>query len=219
MKFVDPGMVYGVMMARTHGRIVMRMADADVLPHRFGDFADTIGQYVSEVHKLADDSRKRAETLQRLLEQKAFKVAGDPTKTVVPPKDEGAVPAIEFAKLDNALAKLKKSAQAYDAALGSINTASPQQLAQVNAILTTADRALLDPKGLPGRPWYTSLIYAPGLQTGYGVKTLPGVREAIENKKWDEANQYAAMTAAVLDNYADRIAKAAAALKHEPVTE
>ena len=58
---------------------------------------------------------------------------------------------------------------------------TPQdRLSQLNVLLTSIDRALLDPRGLPGRPWYRSFIYAPGLMTGYGVKTLPAVREAIQ---------------------------------------
>lgn len=218
VRFGDPTFAYGVLLSKTAGRLVLRTADADVLPMRFGDFADTMGRYVGELHKLADDQRKRAETLERLLKSGAFKTAGDPAKATLPPPAEGAVPAIEFAKLDNALAKLKRSAADFDAArMAGQNVAAPGQLAQVNAVLATIDRSLLDQKGLPGRPWYKSMVYAPGLQTGYGVKTLPGVREAIEGKRWDEANQYAGMTAAVLENYAANLDKATALMKRPAV--
>jgi N-acetylated-alpha-linked acidic dipeptidase len=67
---------------------------------------------------------------------------------------------------------------------------------------------LLGARGLPGREWYKHLIYAPGLYTGYGVKTIPGVREAIEQNHWDEANQYVVFTATALAAYCDRLDKA-----------
>ena len=117
------------------------------------------------------------------------------------------------------MARLKRSAGEFDSArAANQNGAAPAQLAQVNALLANIDRSLMDPKGLPGRPWYKSMIYAPGLQTGYGVKTLPGVREAIEGKRWDEANQYAGITAQVLENYAATLDKATALMKKPGVT-
>jgi N-acetylated-alpha-linked acidic dipeptidase len=63
------------------------------------------------------------------------------------------------------------------------------------------EQALTDPAGLPTRPWFKHMIYAPGMLTGYGVKTVPGVREAIEGRRWDEADHYATETAAVIDRY------------------
>ena len=69
---------------------------------------------------------------------------------------------------------------------------------------------MLNPDGLPGRPWYRNMIYAPGVLTGYGSKTLPGVREAIEGRRWDEANKYAALTAQAIDAYAAKIDEATA---------
>lgn len=217
IRYGDSDFAYGVMLAKTAGRLALRTANADVLPVRAGDFADTMGRYVTELHKLVDDSKKRQEALERLLKNNAFKVAGDPTKTVVPPPAEGPVPNIDLAKLDAAITKLKASAAAFDGAAGQ-NTVPPAQLAQVNALLATADRTLMDQKGLPGRPWYRNMVYAPGLQTGYGVKTLPGVREALEGKRWDEANQYAGVTAGVLENYAATLDKATALLKKAAVT-
>jgi len=63
------------------------------------------------------------------------------------------------------------------------------------------EQALIDSDGLPTRPWFKHMVYAPGMLTGYGVKTLPGVREALEARRWDEANQYAVITAKVIDHY------------------
>lgn len=214
LRYGDPDFAYGVMLAKTAGRLALRTANADVLPVQAGDFADTIDRYGKELHKLVDDSKKRQEALERLLKTNAFKVAGDPNKTVVPPPAEPPMPAIDLGKLDAAITKLKRSAADFDAARAAGQGAvSAQQLAQANAILATADRSLINEKGLPGRPWYRNMIYAPGLQTGYGVKTLPGVREALEGKRWDEANQYAGVIGAALESYAATLDKATAVLK------
>ena len=68
------------------------------------------------------------------------------------------------------------------------------------------------PQGLPGgRDWYQHMIYAPGAHTGYGVKTLPGIREAIEDRRWDEANQYIGVVARALNAYSTRLDRAIAA--------
>jgi len=206
-RFGDPGYVYGVALAQTAGRIVLRAAGSDVLPMRFGDFADTVAGYAEEVHKLADDKRSRSETLERLLDADAFKLAADPKQTSLAPPREDAVPFLDFAPLDNTVARLKRSAAAYDKAYAAVDpaTLSAAKRAQLNDLLRGMEQTLLDAKGLPGRPWYQHLVYAPGLYTGYGVKTLPGVREAIEERRWDEANQYVVATAKVLDGYAARI--------------
>jgi N-acetylated-alpha-linked acidic dipeptidase len=66
--------------------------------------------------------------------------------------------------------------------------------------------------GLPGRDWYKNLVYAPGRYTGYEAKTLPGVREAIEDRRWSDANRYAKLTADALNAYSDRLNAATAVL-------
>ncbi len=215
-RFGDPGFAYGVALAQTAGRIVLRAAEAEIVPMRFDDFADTVGRYTDEVHKLADTERERSEELDRLLDGDAFRLAADPTlKSVAPPR-ESAVPYLDFAPLDNALVRLKRSAKAYDHAFANASAAglalSPAQRNQVNAALQGMEQTLLDRKGLPGRPWFQHFIYAPGMTTGYGVKTLPAVREAIEERRWDEAGRGVVRTAAVLDAYSARIDRATAAL-------
>ena len=77
--------------------------------------------------------------------------------------------------------------------------------------LPVIEQSLMDPRGLPGREWYQHMIYAPGLHTGYGVKTLPGIREAIEERRWDEANQYIGVVSHVLNAYSARMDRAIAA--------
>ncbi len=215
-RFGDPGFAYGVALAQTGGRIMLRAANADVLPLRFGDFAETLAGYADEVHKLADAERERSDELDQLLDNNAFKLAADPTRPLLPPAREDSVPYIDFSPLDNALVRLARSAKAYDGALGKAQSAgmnlSARQRSQVNALLQGVEQTLLDAKGLPGRPWFQHFIYAPGMATGYGVKTLPSVRESIEDRNWDLASQGVVRTAGVLDAYSMRIEQATATL-------
>ncbi|HLI65770.1 MAG TPA: transferrin receptor-like dimerization domain-containing protein [Caulobacteraceae bacterium] len=211
-RFGDPGMTYGVVLAKTMGRIVLRTADADVAPLQFGDLADTIGRNLDELHKLVATKREHAELVDRLIAAHAFDLAADPTKANAPPVAEPPVPAIDFGPLDAAVARLKASGAAYDAALAAGPVAPPTQ-AKLDALLIGVEHTLTDPQGLPGRPWYRHLIYAPGLLTGYGSKTLPGVREALEAGRWDEARAYIARTAAALDAATARIDQATGLLK------
>ena len=215
-RFGDPGFAYGIAEAQTAGRIVLRMVSADVLPLEFGGVADTLADYVQEVHKLADDKRKAAEDLGKLIDQKAFALAADPTRPVLAPAREPEVPYINFAPLDNAVARLKTSAKAYDAAYSRLAEGdiklTPTARTSLNDVLQGMEQALTNERGLPGRSWYRHLIYAPGTLTGYGVKTLPGVREGIEQKRWDDANEYAVLTAQALAAYCDRLDQATALL-------
>ena len=216
VRFGDPGFVYGIAESETVGHVVLRMADADVLPLQFAGFAEAVSGYVGELHELADRRRKAAEELGALLDAHAFALAADPTRPVSAPERDPAVPYLELAPLDNAAARLQKSARAYDelyAKLGSgaIKPTAAQDL-ELDELLRGMEATLLDAHGLPGREWYRHLIYAPGLYTGYGVKTLPGVREAIEQDQWQQADRYAAVTAAALNAYCDRLERATALL-------
>jgi N-acetylated-alpha-linked acidic dipeptidase len=181
----------------------------------FGSLADTASGYVQELHKLADDKRKNAEELLKLLDQKAFTLAGDPTKPVLPPAREPEVPFLDFAPLDNAITQLKKSAKAYDDAFAKSASMSVAQRKEINSLLRGLEQTLTVAQGLPRRDWYKHLIYAPGLLTGYGVKTVPGVREAIDENQWSEANQYTIITAKALESYSDRLDKATLLLQPE----
>ena len=117
---------------------------------------------------------------------------------------------IDMLALEDASDHLIRASRAADAAL---DRASPDQLARAMVILKGIDQLLLDKDGLPGRPWYRNLIYAPGTLTGYGAKTLPGIREGIEQRRFGDAKDYVARTAAALDHYADRLDAAVKALK------
>ncbi len=212
-RFGDPGFHYGVALAQTTGRLVLRAANAQVTPMSFTNLADTVAAQVEELKKMTGVQRERSATLDKLLDQNAFGLAADPTLASAPPEREDVVPAIDFKALEDAVTKLKASAKAYDEAAASLETLKPAQRNQVNALLQGAEQALTDARGLPGRPWYRHLIYAPGLLTGYGSKTLPGVREALESRRWSEAGEFVGRTAAVLGAVSDRLDQATALLK------
>ncbi|HET9391298.1 MAG TPA: transferrin receptor-like dimerization domain-containing protein [Steroidobacteraceae bacterium] len=217
VRFGDPGFVYGVTEAETVGHMILRMADADVLPMQFGGFSDAVNRYVTELHELADHKRQAAQELEKLLDQNAFALATDPTRPIQAPEREPEVPYLDFAPLDNVIARLRKSTRQYDEQYARLLSGALKltaaQSRELNDLLRGMEQTLIDSRGLPGREWYRHLIYAPGLYTGYGVKTLPGVREAIEQNQWELANQYSARTAAVLDAYCERLDKATAVLR------
>jgi N-acetylated-alpha-linked acidic dipeptidase len=124
-------------------------------------------------------------------------------------------PFLNFAPLDNAEAVLRRSAEHYSKALKAMSTtnASPQMLQDLNNKLMQTERRLTNDEGLPRRPWYKHLIYAPGYYTGYGAKTLPGVREGIEEKHYQEAEKEIIKVAKALEDYASAIDSAASALE------
>ena len=217
VRFGDPGFAYGIAEAQTAGRIVLRMANASVLPMQFGGFAETVEGYLQELHKMVDNKREQAEQLAKLIDQNAFALAADPTRVVSAPERDPEVPYIDFAPLDNVIARLKKSAKAYDDAYSAQvargSQLSAEQRSQLNALLRGMEQTLTTAQGLPGRDWYKHLVYAPGLLTGYGVKTLPGVREAIESNRWEEADRYSAITAGALGKYCERLDQATTLLR------
>ncbi|MEA2648141.1 MAG: hypothetical protein QOG61_576, partial [Candidatus Binataceae bacterium] len=212
-RFADPGFVYDALLAKTIGRMVLRVAESSVPVQRETDFADAVSNYLSEVKKLADDKREEAETQAGLLRDHAFQLASDPTKSSGLPTPLQPVPHIEFAVLEDAVDRLKHSAKAYDDTFAAHSSGlSGARLAHMQMLMLDIGQTLAPDVGLPGRPWYKNLIYAPGLFTGYGAKTLPGVREAIEDQRWSDANRYAKLTADALNTYSDRLDKATAVL-------
>ena len=209
-RFIDPGFVYGETMAKTTGRMMLRLANADVLPFEVTTLAKTIERYTNELVQLADSMRAAREEHNREVRENLAALAVDPTLHQALPRSEAAVPFVEFAPLRNAVSRLLKSAEAVDHAVASVP--APKQ-AEIDRELMHLESALTRPEGLPLRPWFTHQIYAPGYYTGYGVKTLPGVREAIEQEKWQDANDQIAILARVLDNYSNALDRATAAAR------
>jgi N-acetylated-alpha-linked acidic dipeptidase len=212
-RFDDPGFVYDALLAKTIGRLVLRLADSDLPLQRAGDFASEMSQDVSEIKKLATDSREKAETQAGLLRDRAFALIADPTKSSGTPTALLPVPAFDFSPLEAASTRLTASAKAYDDAVARNGVSlSPERLARLQALMLTIDQTLTSDTGLPGRPWYKNLIYAPGTLTGYGTKTLPGVREAIEQERWADVEKYTKLTADALNAYSARLDQATAVL-------
>lgn len=210
-RFGDPTFEYGVALAKTVGRATLRLANADVLPFRYSALADRVDDYLGQVKKLADDMRVETETLNKLVDDGAFKLADDPTETWVAPEKKAPVPHFNFAPMENATDRLEKAAKAYDAALakqmssGGLQGAQAQQL---NDLLQGLEQRLTDQGGLPRRPWFRHQIYAPGFWTGYGVKTLPGIREGIEQREWNEVDKYVGGISDALNRLSDGLEQA-----------
>jgi N-acetylated-alpha-linked acidic dipeptidase len=215
-RFVDPGFVYDTLLARTAGRLMLRVADAELPVQRPSGLAEAVSDYVDQLEKLEDDKREQAETQAGLLRDRVFQLAADPAKSSGLPTPLDRVPHIEFAALENSLDRLQRSAKAYDDALAKNGADLPSaRLEHLQLLMLTIDQTLAPEIGLPRRPWYKNLVYAPGRLTGYEAKTLPGVREAIEDRRWADANHYATVTAQALNNYSDRLDEATTVLNGE----
>jgi N-acetylated-alpha-linked acidic dipeptidase len=210
MHFDDPGLLYGAALSKLVGRIVIHAADADRVPAHYSSFAAEVARYVDEVGKLADDQREKDRTLADLRREGDFKLTSAPYDPTIAPADKGITPLIDMLALQNASDHLTRAAGAADGALADEQSLPPTTQARINAALATIDELLLDPQGLPGRPWYKNLISAPGTLTGYGAKTLPGIREGIEQRRFDDARAYVQRTAAVIEAYANRLDEVAA---------
>ncbi len=213
--FSDTDFVYGRALSQTAGTALMRLADADLLPFEFTDLADTIHLYQKQLKKLADDTRGQLMERNTEIEEGLFAATDDPRHPKVPPPHADVPPFLNFAPLDNAADTLTHSAERYQAALKKAWPAgvSAATLADLNQKLKESERRLTSPEGLLRRPWYKHMIYAPGVYSGYGVKTLPGIREAIEEKHWAEADSEIARVAAVLNGESALINSAAAELE------
>ena len=185
VKFEDPDLQYALTTAQLGGRMILRLANSGVLPLRFENLNKTVAGYVKELTKLADDEREKAVNYNALLASGALRLASDPRRTSIAAPAKQPVPFLNFAPLQNAMAKLQLSVDAWSKTDSS--NLEPARAAALDEILMKAEQSLLYEGGLPARPWFRHMLYAPGLYTGYGVKTLPGIREAIEQRNWPEA--------------------------------
>jgi N-acetylated-alpha-linked acidic dipeptidase len=217
-KFVDPGFTYAGALAKTAGRLVLRLSEAELPVQRYSDFANTVSTYLDEVKKLADHKREDQVAQAKMFAANAFKLSDDPTLSRGLPTPLKVVPYFNFAPIENALARLKTSAKAYDAALAAKGAALPAaKKGKLVELAGRTEQALVMEPGLPGgRGWYKNMIYAPGRLTGYGAKTLPGVREAIEDERWTDVDTYAVMIGKALTAYADRLDEGVALINGPP---
>jgi N-acetylated-alpha-linked acidic dipeptidase len=217
-RFSDTDFVYGRALAQTVGLVVLRLADAELLPFDFSALADTTQEYLKDLKRLL--ARKQEETSERNLqiEEGVFQAILDPRRPTVAPAKEEVPPHFNFAPLENAVAALQRSAARYAKARAGVGgrAVPPDALARVNALLIRSERVLLSPEGLPRRPWFKHLLYAPGVYAGYGAKTMPGAREAIELERYAEADGEIARIAQVLRDEAALADEAAALLEVTP---
>lgn len=213
--FSDTDFVYGRALAQTVGTMVMRFADADVLPYDFSDFADTIHKYSEDLKTLLKNRQDEIRDRDQALDEGMYTAISDPRRPTVAPPREDVPPFLDFAPLDNGEAAITRSAEHYARAMKVFTHAgsSGQSLEALNAQLLQAERQLTNADGLPRRPWYKHLIYAPGYYTGYTPKTIPGVREAIEEKRYAEADKEIVRVGKALQDYAATVDAAATELE------
>jgi N-acetylated-alpha-linked acidic dipeptidase len=216
--FSDTDFAYGRALSQTIGTAVIRLADADLLPYDFTALADTTHRYLDELQKLLKKKQDEAAERNLELDEGLFDATADPKKTSVAPPRKDLPPHLNFAPLQNAVDALSRSSDRYQKALDKATAngelyISGDALNSLNTLLLQSERKLTSEEGLPGRPWFKHMLYAPGLYTGYGVKTIPGVREAIEVGRWQEADEQIVRAAAAVDTEAKLVDSAAKQLE------
>jgi len=214
--FSDTDFVYGRALAQTVSTAVVRLAGAEILPFDFKALAHTVGGYVKELKALLENRQMEIRERNLQIEEGLFQATADPRRPTVPPQKEEVPPHLNFAPLDNALDLLERSAERYAAAADSVllsdDPLPADAVRPLNQKLKESERRLTNPDGLPRRPWFKHLLYAPGVYTGYDVKTVPGVREAIEQKRYEEANEEIVRVARALEDEAALVDSAASDL-------
>ena len=220
-RFGDPGFHYGVTLVKTTGRMTLRLANADVLPMRFANFVDNVSMYADEVIELLDQTRTSTERENELVKMNAYVLAADPTQTYVPPTAKDEVPYLSFAALQNAVREIEQSANTLDGEIRRVleSGLTRAQQAAVNQELISTERLMTNDEGLPRRPWFRHQVYAPGFYTGYGVKTLPGIREAIEQRNWEEASEQIELVAQMLIRVSDALERAVRILEGNDIAQ
>ena len=207
-RFKDPEFAYGVALANTAGRITLRLANADVLPFEFKQWHSTVSGYLNEIIESITTMRKSVEKHNMMVDKNMFELAADPTKPFLKPEKKQTVPYLDFAPLQNELAALESTIKIISKI--DVSKLSIERRNSLNKRLMLAEHVLTSEEGLPRRSWYKHQIYAPGFYTGYGVKTLPGVREAVEEKNWKEAQEQVAKLAGTLKNFNKHLQEMAA---------
>ena len=200
-RFSDGEFKYGTTLAKVNGRLVMRLSEADILPFRFVNMVDNIGKFIDDNKQLAEDIKKHTQLRNKLLDNNDFTIARNPKKKYLAPDRLKQVPDFNFKALEDAFDRLTISAWNYEKALSNYKkgSLSAEQKSELNDLLKNVEQALTSEKGLPRRDWFKNMIYAPGYYTGYGVKTLPGIREGLEERKWNEVRDYIQEIAQALD--------------------
>ncbi|HEY6953511.1 MAG TPA: transferrin receptor-like dimerization domain-containing protein [Bacteroidota bacterium] len=211
--FSDKNFVYGRTLAQTGATAVFRVAESDVLPFDFADFVDTIRKYVDDLKKLHKSMQDEIRERNKEIKEGVYNAVADPQIVTVAPAVEEIPPYLNFSPLDNGVEMLSRATDRFETASAKVSQASQKPLngsilRALNRELIRSERVLTSAEGLPGRPWFRHMVYAPGMYTGYGVKTIPGVREAIEQKKWKEAEEEIVRAGKIFNNEAQVINEA-----------
>ena len=213
--FSDTNFIYGRALSQTAGTVVLRAADAEILPFEFTNFAETVQGFIKDLQKLAKSRQEDIGERNKQIEEGVFPAINDPRRPQVAPRMEEVPPEFSWAPLENAANALTKAADRYGKALSAAKPGGANQEAAraVNQLLMQSERKLMTPDGIPRREWYKHLLYAPGFYTGYAVKTMPGVREAIEQKNYKDVDGEILRVARVLQAETELVEKAAAELE------
>ncbi len=184
----------------------------------FVNLADTVNMYTKNLEKLLADKQEEIRERNQEIDEGMFKATFDPRRPTVAPMREEVPPHLNFAPMQNAADSLTRSAKHYQEALAQKQAslgddAVAAKLGALNRELIESERRLTNADGLPRRSWYKHLLYAPGVYSGYGVKTVPGVREGIEQKRYAEAEQEIVRVSKALENESALIESAARELE------
>jgi N-acetylated-alpha-linked acidic dipeptidase len=143
-------LAYGIALAKTAGRIVLRLANAEVLPFEFGTWHTTVEGYLTEINVLTTNMREAVEQHNAFIDKKVFSLTADPTQPFKQPIKKAIVPYVDFSPLHNALAHLKVTVEA----LGEKSLVSLTSKGTLNDKLMHAEQVLTFASGLPRRGWY-----------------------------------------------------------------
>jgi N-acetylated-alpha-linked acidic dipeptidase len=182
--FSDGDFTYGAALSRVMSTVLLRLSDADVLPFGFAGTAGALQSYIDDIAKLQDVSGK-----------------------------------LDLSSLRSAVAKLSSAADSYEKAIAHLDRIDKagdhgrSELAALNQTLYQSERRFRYEAGLPKREWFKHLVYAPGFYTGYGVKTLPGIREGAEQKQWDEARSFVPIVTNAVNAFTADVNRATELLK------
>ncbi len=205
-KFLDTDFAYGRALAQTVGSLVIRLADEDVLPFQFTSLAETVQTYVGELQAQLRQQQSETRELNKQIEEGVFTSIADPRRAFRAPVVDTVPPSINFAPLENAASALTQAAERYKTMLdASRSRLTPDAIRSLNKSVIQSERQLTHEAGLPRRSWYRHLLYAPGFYTGYAVKTMPGVREAMEQKDFAEAEREIVRVAEALNRETELI--------------
>tara|TARA_B100000586_G_scaffold16400_1_gene11067 strand:+ start:2431 stop:4644 length:2214 start_codon:yes stop_codon:yes gene_type:complete len=202
-RFIDPGNAYGTVLAELAGRATLRLANARIVPFDFSGLLDNVKKFVAEIEESAETQRKETTRINALIDAGSYTAALDQTKSLRAPQRHDPVPHFNFSPIHNAIAKIERSIAVLDPA--DLINLNARQLKKINRLLYTSERLFLRDQGLPRRSWYRHQLYAPGFYTGYGVKTLPMIREAIEERRFSDVPDAVVAVSGVLNTLADRI--------------